>query len=644
MNPRRPARPRLQPSAQPQPPRGGGSATLREIAVGAGLGGLVFVLWHFPNLLPVVIIAAVALAFLRVVGGGLPGMRSRFPALSGHRTGPSPDITFDDVGGQSAAKRELVEALEFLRLADRARRMGIRPLKGILLTGPPGTGKTLLAKAAANYTGSIFIAASGSEFIEVYAGVGAQRVRDLFRRAREEGRSAGCPAIIFIDELEVVGGKRGRHQSHLEYDQTLNQLLVEMDGVATDDPVRVLVIAATNRADLLDDALLRPGRFDRLVRVDLPDRDGRRQILDLHTRGKPLATTVDLDRIARDTFGFSGAHLESLANEAAILAMRAGLDEIPERCFHEAVDKVLLGEKLDRRPTREERYRIAVHEAGHALIGELVEPGSVARVTITPRGQALGYVRQAPHEDAYLYGKEKLEAEVRRALAGSLAESLVFGERSTGAGNDFEQVLRLVRTMVASGMSDLGVVDVDGLPDGELHRQQSGIIAGLERGVRDDLERHRATLLAIAGILVEEESLSAERLRALLAGTSAEAAAPAPEVRAAEEPPPCGETRRPSGDLRAGDAKRPWAGAAPQEAAAVPPRDGQAPPSETAVGEVAAASAQEPEGVPASTPVGGGGAVPGRSGERAERSGGRVRAGGAAPAQGGSGGSPSEAL
>ena len=490
---------------------------VREILIGAAAAIAIFVLMHYPNLLPIVLVAAMAVFLLRSIGG-MPGLRPRFAAAGAGRQTPSPDVTFDDIGGQASAKQELLEALEFLAEAERVRRMGIRPLRGILLTGPPGTGKTLLAKAAANRTGSVFVATSGSEFIEVYAGVGAQRVREVFRRARDEGRANHCPAIVFIDELEVVGGKRGRHQSHLEYDQTLNQLLVEMDGINADDPVRVLVIAATNRSDLLDDALLRPGRFDRIVRVDLPDREGRRQILGLHTRRKPLRGDVDLDRIAQDTFGFSGAHLESLSNEAAILAMREGLDDIPERCFHEAVDKVMLGEKLDRRPNRDERYRIAVHEAGHALIGEVVEPGSVARVTITSRGQALGYVRQAPREDLYLYSKEKLEAEVSRFLAGSLAEELVFGNRSTGASNDFEHVLRLVRTMVATGMSELGVVDVEGLPEGALHAQQTKIIGALEGRVREHLGTHREVLLAMADVLLDEESLSGDRMRMLLHG------------------------------------------------------------------------------------------------------------------------------
>lgn len=508
---------------------------VREILIGAAGAVAIFLLIHYPNLLPIVLVAAMAVFLLRSIGG-MPGLRPRFQATGAGRPTPSPDVTFEDIGGQASAKQELLEALDFLSQAERVRLMGIRPLRGILLTGPPGTGKTLLAKAAANHTGSAFVATSGSEFIEVYAGVGAQRVREVFRRARDEGRTNHCPAVIFIDELEVIGGKRGRHQSHLEYDQTLNQLLVEMDGINADDGVRVLVIAASNRSDLLDDALLRPGRFDRIVRVDLPDREGRRQILGLHTRSKPLGADVDLDRVAQGTFGFSGAHLESLTNEAAILAMREGLQDIPERCFHEAVDKVMLGEKLDRRPTRPERYRIAVHEAGHALIGEVVDPGSVARVTITSRGQALGYVRQAPQEDVYLYSKEKLEAEVSRFLAGSLAEELVLGNRSTGASNDFEHVLRLVRTMVATGMSELGVVDVEGLPDGALHGQQTTIIRGLEERVRGHLGRHREVLLAMADVLLEEESLSGERMRELLSGRAPAPACAGPGTTATTVP------------------------------------------------------------------------------------------------------------
>ncbi len=524
---------------------------MRDVIVGAALAVAIFALIHYPSLLPIFLMVGLGFIVLRAMSGLSGGMR---PGLAGMQRGPrgvsaAPDVTFNDIGGQASAKRELMEALDFLHQAERVARMGIRPLKGILLTGPPGTGKTLLAKAAANYTGSVFIASSGSEFIEVYAGVGAQRVRDLFRRARDEGRQNNSPAIIFIDELDVLGGKRGRHQSHLEYDQTLNQLLVEMDGIGGNLGTHVLVVGATNRVDLLDDALLRPGRFDRIVRVDLPDREGRRQILELHTRGKPLAAGVDLDGIARDTFGFSGAHLESLANEAAILAMRQGLEEVPERCFREAVDKVLLGEKLDRRPNMQEKRRIAVHEAGHALVGELCEPGSVARVTVTSRGQALGYVRQAAQDDLYLYTKEKLEADAQRLLAGSLAEEAVLGNRSTGASSDFEQVLKVTTTMVASGMSDLGVVDVQTLPDGALYQEQSRIIAALEDRVRALLEEHMGSLKTIAGVLLEEEAIEGDRFREMLAGlqegaTSQTAAAVASEPVPDPEPTPTAQPRR----------------------------------------------------------------------------------------------------
>jgi cell division protease FtsH len=494
-------------------------ALLRDIGIGVGLALAVYLLTRGVNLLPLLLMVGLGYFLVRAMGG-LPGVRPRFASVVTSRAVP-PTITFDDVGGQSAAKQELLEALDFLGQMDKVRRLGIRPLKGLLLTGPPGTGKTLLAKAAANYTGSVFIAASGSEFIEVYAGVGAQRVRELFRRAREEGRQHNGSAIVFIDEIEVLGGKRGRHTSHLEYDQTLNQLLVEMDGIHADDPVRVLVVGATNRADLLDEALLRPGRFDRIVKVDLPDREGRRQILDLHTRGKPLAPGVDLDKIARETFGFSGAHLESLANEAAILAMREGLEEIPERCFLEAIDKVIMGEKLDRRPSEEERRRIAVHEAGHALVGELTQPGSVARVVITSRGQALGYVRQAPRDDLYLYTREYLEREIQGLLAGSVAEEIVLGSRSTGASNDFERVMQLVNTMIASGMSSQGVVDLEHLPAGMRHRLQSEIVHEQEEVVRALLRQHLPVLEEMARVLVEEESLSGDQLRAWLGSRTA---------------------------------------------------------------------------------------------------------------------------
>ncbi|HHY93582.1 MAG TPA: AAA family ATPase, partial [Firmicutes bacterium] len=377
------------------------------LAGGVGAGVLAFLATRGVNLFPVLILGGLLYFLLYATGTGR-ALGRRFVV---HVTDAAcPRVTFDDVGGQSAAKKELREALELVSRPERARELGIRPIKGIMLSGPPGTGKTLLAKAAANFTDSTFLATSGSEFIEVYAGVGAQRVRELFRRAREQARQAGKKsAVVFIDELEVLGGKRGRYSSHLEYDQTLNQLLVELDGLSLNDSIRILIIGATNRPDLLDSALLRPGRFDRVVRVDLPDREGRLQILYVHTRGKPLAEDVDLEAIARETIGFSGAHLESLTNEAAILAMREGLRCIEQRHLREAIDKVIMGEKLDRKPRERELYRVAVHEAGHAVVAECLEKGTVSSLTISPRGGALGYVRHIPQDDFYLYSRSELE-------------------------------------------------------------------------------------------------------------------------------------------------------------------------------------------------------------------------------------------
>ena len=292
----------------------------REFTVGLVLAGLFFLAMQGVNLLPWAFLVG-SFIFLMVMVGGR-GLSAKFHVV---RDATDKQLAFSDIGGQEVAKREFKEALEFIVKQEGAEKLGIRPLKGILLSGPPGTGKTLLAKAAARYTDAVFLAASGSEFVEMYAGVGAQRVRELFSRARQEAKVQGKKnAVIFIDEIEVLGGKRGQHSSHLEYDQTLNELLVQMDGIKAKEDVRILVVGATNRADLLDSALLRPGRFDRIVKVELPDCQGRLSILKIHCQGKPLAENVDLEKLARDTFGFSGAHLESLTNEAAIGALRAG--------------------------------------------------------------------------------------------------------------------------------------------------------------------------------------------------------------------------------------------------------------------------------------------------------------------------------
>jgi vesicle-fusing ATPase len=498
---------------------------LVELALGAAVGLTVYLGVKGYNVMPVFFMAGLVIMLTQTTQ--LKNMSTKKVT-----TAPStsvPGIKFDDIGGQTAAKKELLEAIEFITNREQIKKMGIRPLKGILLTGPPGTGKTLLAKAAAHHTGSVFLAAAGSDFVEMYAGVGAQRVRDLFRKAREAARREKKPsAVIFIDEIDVLGAKRGSHASHMEYDQTLNALLVEMDGLVVDEEVQVLIMAATNRVDMLDPALLRPGRFDRVVNVDLPDKDGRLAILELHTKGKPLAADVNLLDVARQSFGFSGAHLESLANEAAILALRDGAEAITMRHLTEAVDKVILGEKLDRKPMQEEKQRVAIHEAGHALVGEWMEAGSVATVTITPRGRAMGYVRTNPSDDRYLYTRPLLEAQIAVALAGFAAEETVLGEGSTGASSDFARATDLARRIVTSGMSELGIVDPETLSKGLEGDIVQKIIKEQRVKVAWFLAQRREVLEQVAAVLIKEEVISGDHLRSLLAEAPALEPMPAP--------------------------------------------------------------------------------------------------------------------
>lgn len=428
------------------------------------------------------------------------------------------NVGFEQIGGQEHAKRELMEALDFLRYRDRIKALGIRPLKGILLTGPPGTGKTLMAKAAATYTDSVFLHASGSEFVEMYVGVGAQRVRELFRRARSTAKKENKDsAIIFIDEIDVVGSRRGQN-SHQEYDQTLNQLLTEMDGMGTTSSPMVLVMAATNRPDMLDSALLRPGRFDRQIKVDLPDKEGRLHILNIQTKGKPLVKDVNLEHIARETFGFSGAQLESLVNEAAIIALRRSEKEITQDMFRDAVDKVLMGEKTGRKPSPEELQRVAVHELGHAIVSELMRPGTVSHITIAPRGKALGFVRQIPEQDRYLYTQEYLESQINVALAGCLAEELHYGNRSTGAQNDFVQASSMGRTMVTCGLSRIGIVDEEHLPESVMDTEVRFILAEQEKVTREILAPYKKDIANFADHVVEHESVGGDEFREWLKG------------------------------------------------------------------------------------------------------------------------------
>lgn len=492
--------------------RKGGKTVHKEIGLGAVIAVVIFLALSGYDIIPLFILGLTAGVLFYVARSR--GMLAR--SFSAAAVVAKPEIGFSDIGGQNTAINELKEALDFIKNQEQIIKLGIRPIKGILLTGPPGTGKTLLAKAAAGYTDSVFVACSGSEFIEMYAGVGAQRVRQLFQNARDcAQKQKKDSALIFIDEIDILGGKRGQNTSHHEYDQTLNQLLVEMDGLRIDDKVLVLVVAATNRVDMLDPALLRPGRFDRQVRVDLPDKAGRLEILKLHCRNKPLAVDVDLETIARETFGFSGAHLESMANEAAILAMREGKAEISQDHLLEAIDKVMMGEKLERRPSRSELERVAVHEVGHALVSEKIRPGSVSMLTISPRGQTLGYMRQVPDDDIYLHTRECLENQIQVLLAGSIAEELVLGGRSTGAGSDFEQAVRTAGQIIRCGMSELGVVDPEILPPDLRYRTLSGIIKSQEKKVREFLGRVKGVIGQVVHILLVEEKITGDHFRSL---------------------------------------------------------------------------------------------------------------------------------
>src|SRR5690606_32227818 len=362
-------------------------------------------------------------------------------------------VSFDDVAGADEAKAELAEIVEFLRRPERFTALGAKIPKGVLLTGPPGTGKTLLARAVAGEAGVPFFSLSGSDFVEMFVGVGAARVRDLFEQAKQH-----APCIVFVDELDAIGRARGVHVSNVndEREHTLNQLLVEMDGFAPNSGV--VILAATNRPDVLDPALLRPGRFDRQVVLDAPDVRGREAILRVHARGKRLAPDVDLAALARTTPGFSGADLANALNEAALLAARRGLARIGQAELEEAVEKVVAGpERKSRRLADEEKRRVAYHESGHALVA-LYSPHAdpVHKISIVPRGRAaLGYTLQLPTGDRYLLSEEALRDRIRELLGGRAAEEVVFGSVSTGAENDLEMATALARRMVCQfGMGE----------------------------------------------------------------------------------------------------------------------------------------------------------------------------------------------
>jgi len=411
-------------------------------------------------ILPLLILYAIwAIAYKRIgktfESGVLSFGKNKAKVYAEHKTG----VTFDDVAGIDEAKEELKEIVEFLKNPERYSRIGARLPKGVLLVGPPGTGKTLLARAVAGEAGVPFFSISGSDFVEMFVGVGAARVRDLFRQAQQQ-----APCIIFIDELDAIGKSRGiTPYSNDEREQTLNQLLTEMDGFNT--AKGIVILAATNRPEILDPALLRPGRFDRQILVDRPDLEGRYQILKVHTRGKRLGADVDLRKIAAATPGFVGADLANVVNEALLLAVRKGREEVKMEDFEEAIERVIAGlEKRNRLINKKEKERVAYHEVGHALVGALLTDEPIHKISIIPRGiGALGYTLQLPTEDRYLMTEKELKNKIAVLLGGRAAEELIFGDVSTGAQNDLEKATDTARKMVTMyGMSKkLGLMSLE---------------------------------------------------------------------------------------------------------------------------------------------------------------------------------------
>jgi cell division protease FtsH len=465
-------------------------------------------------------------------GGPLAGLL-KSPSRKFDKT-TSVNVTFDDIAGLKSAKTDLLEIVEFLKEPQRFQRLGGKVPRGVLLVGPPGTGKTLLARAVAGESGVPFYSTSGSEFIELFVGLGAARVRDLFREAKKS-----APVIVFIDEIDAVGRSRGAGMGggNDEREQTLNQLLSEMDGFDRSD--LVVVIAATNRPDVLDPALLRPGRFDRRILVDRPELEARRAILTVHVRGKPLAPDVELDAIAESTAGFAGADLANLVNEAVLSATRAKRDSITAQDFAGAFDKIVLGDPRETVLDPKEKERVAVHESGHALVAHLSEHAEPPRrISIIPRGMSLGVTHQSPGKDKHLMAEGELYARVRVLMGGYAAERLVLGSLSTGAENDLREATRLASRMVANyGMSErLGPVYYE--HDAEhpfLGRRMAmdeltsgATVAAIEDEARKILGRalveamelldgHRADLDRLCGALLERESLERHDIDEILA-------------------------------------------------------------------------------------------------------------------------------
>ena len=500
-----------------------------------GTGGFSWVSAFF-SLLPFIILIAFWIFLMNQVQGGGSKVMSFGKSRAKRMAPDSPKIGFKDVAGVDEAVEELQEIKEFLENPKKFQALGARIPKGVLLYGPPGTGKTLLARAVAGEAGVPFFSISGSDFVEMFVGVGASRVRDLFEQAKQ-----ASPCIVFMDEIDAVGRHRGAGLGggHDEREQTLNQLLVEMDGFELKD--NIILIAATNRPDILDPALLRPGRFDRQIVVDRPDRIGRRKILEVHAKGKPIAPEIDLDTLAAGTPGFTGADLANLVNEAALLSARRGKKTIQQEELEEGIMRVIAGpEKKTRLLSEEERKITAYHELGHAIVGHYLEhTDEVHKISIISRGQALGYTISLPREDRYLTTKTALMEQLAMTLGGRAAEELVFHEVTTGAANDLEKVTSIAKQMIMRyGMSEK-------LGPRVLGRNHDMPFLGREMGAEPDyseeiareiddeirrvieeahqlavttLKTHIDELHKLSGLLIERETIDKDQFERLLAG------------------------------------------------------------------------------------------------------------------------------
>ena len=528
---------------------------------GSNLGG-----WLI-SLLPFLLLFIVIIYFVRQAQGQGSQAMSFGKSKARLVTANRPTVTFNDVAGADEAKEELQEVVEFLKFPERFASLGARIPRGVLLVGPPGTGKTLLARAVAGEAGVPFFSISGSEFVEMFVGVGASRVRDLFEQAKRN-----APCIVFVDEIDAVGRQRGAGVggSHDEREQTLNQILVEMDGFDTN--TNVIVVAATNRPDILDPALLRPGRFDRRVILDAPDVKGREAILDVHVRGKPLAEGVDLRTIAKETPGFSGAELANLLNEAAILAARRSKKRITQAEVEEAIDRVMAGpERKSRLLVGREREIVAFHESGHAIVAAHI-PGHdpVHKVTIVPRGMAGGYTRYLPESDNRLAGRSHYVGFMSSALGGHAAEEMIFGEMTTGAHDDLSKVTSIARAMITKwGMSErLGARtfgkqesmvflgrDISEQRDysetvaEQIDEELRELIDSARDRARTILRRNREQLELLAERLMEVETIEGQHLQEILAWRPGDAVPAVPKEPEEPVAPPSAPAGGGDGEL-----------------------------------------------------------------------------------------------